>query len=74
MVKPLKAYVFRMIDGMWIDAGTNEVLADVLSSYGIIVDDRCQFARLYDYEQMVSFHYRADGGKIELSVWKIFAS
>lgn len=67
----LKEYVFHNWSGKWTDASTNEVLADVLAKYEIIVDDRTQFARLYDYERGVSFWYRAYSGKITLTLWEL---
>lgn len=58
-------------DGLWLDAYGN-LLADVLAKYEIIVDDRTQFARLYDYDRMIQFEYRAyPGGKITLILNRI---
>lgn len=73
MNKPLKFYSFRIIDGIWRDvAGTGDVLADVLSEYGILIDDRAQFCRLIDNERQLIIVYRAYGAlKIELTVNKM---
>ena len=72
MTKPIREYRFREIEGIWRDIrGDNEILADVLEQYSIIVDDRCQFARIYDYERHICFYYRVDGGLITLILWKI---
>lgn len=71
MVKPLQELIFREIGGIWQDAEGN-ILADILASYEIIVDDRTQFARLYDYERMICFFYRADARKVTLTLWRIF--
>ena len=69
-MKPLQETSFFLIQGIWQDAYGN-VLADFLSKYDIIVDDRCQFARLYDYERKICFFYRASAGKITLTLWRI---
>lgn len=73
MNKPLKFYSFRIIDGIWQDvAGSGDVLADVLSEYGIVIDDRAQFCRLIDLERQIIIVYRAYGVlKIELTVNKL---
>lgn len=71
MIKPLQDIIFRPVDGMWQDAEGN-IMADVLASYDIIVDDRTQFARLYDYERMLRIYYRASAGKVTLTIWRIF--
>lgn len=71
MIKPLQEITFRPVSGMWVDA-EGHVLADVLASYEIVVDDRCEFARLKDYERMIEFFYRANARKITLTCWRIF--
>ena len=70
MTQPLQEFKFFPIDGVWQDALGN-VLADVLREYDIIVDDRCQFARLHDYERMITFWYRSGAGKVTLTLWRI---
>lgn len=55
----------------WTDVNTGKVLADVLSEYDIVVDDRCEFARIKDYTRGISFWYRAHAYKITLTLWKI---
>ena len=71
MVKPLKEFIFRPMPNVWMDAGTCRILADVLAEYEIIVDDRTQFARIYDYERNILFYYRASAGKVQLTLWDI---
>lgn len=70
MVKPLQELVFHHIMGMW-QTPTGNILADVLAEYDIIVDDRTQFARIYDYERGILFYYRASAGKVTLTLWRI---
>lgn len=70
MVKPLQDIIFRQIDGIWQDAD-GCVLADFLANYEIIVDDRTQFARLYDYDRMLCIYYRATAGKVQITIWRI---
>lgn len=70
MVKPLQEIVFRPVDRVWMDA-EGHILADVLAYYDIVVDDRCQFARLYDYERMILFYYRASALRVTLTCWRI---
>lgn len=71
MTKPIREYIFRPMPEIWTDASTGKVLADVLQEYEIIVDDRTQFSRIYDYERMICFWYRAAANKITLTLWKI---
>lgn len=73
MTKPIKEYVFRPIDGQWKDvAGSGEILADVLTHFDILIDDRAQFVRLIDYERGCSFWYRAyNQAKITLTIWEL---
>lgn len=71
MAKPLKEMIFRCIEGIWQDASTQRVLADVLEEYDILVDDRCEFARIKDYARNVSIWYRASAGKVTLTIWKL---
>ena len=72
MIKPLQEVIFRPIDGIWRDA-EGCVLADLLADYDIIVDDRCQFARLYDYERRLIIYYRASAGKVTLTIWRMLS-
>ena len=63
--------VFRPVAGIWMDAN-GSVLADVLAEHGLTIDERTQFARLYDYETMQCFWYRAYGAyKITLTIYPI---
>lgn len=72
MTKPLNEYVFRCIDGMWRDCRQDAgVLADVLATWELDFDPRVEFARVKDYERGICFYYRANGGKITLTLWKI---
>ena len=73
MIKPLQDITFHQMGEMFMDA-EGHVLADVLSSYEIVVDDRCQFARLYDYERMICIYYRASARKVRLTIWRLLAS
>lgn len=71
MTKPIQEYIFRPMPDMWTDASSGKVLADVLQEYEIIVDDRTQFARIYDYERGICFWYRAAANKIVLTLYHI---
>lgn len=71
MEKPFREYIFRQIGRLWRDAASGRVLADVLAEYNIIVDDRTQFARLYDFSAGVKIYYRAAAGKVSLTIWEI---
>ena len=63
--------VFRPVAGIWSDA-EGHVLADVLAEYGLTIDERTRFARIYDYETMQCFWYRAYGAyKIMLTIYPI---
>lgn len=73
MQKPICEYRFHLVDGLWRDVkGEGAILADVLSLYDIIIDDRCKFARIYDYDRAICFWYRVDGGLITLTLWQIY--
>lgn len=71
MTKPLREMIFRDIDGIWRDCSTGAVLADVLSAWDMVVDDRAEFIRLRDYERNVSIWYRASAGKIKITIWSL---
>ena len=72
MRKPIHDYIFRPIDGQWIETKENAgVLADFLLERGILIDDRTAFARLYDYDEGLCYYYRATAGKIMITIWKI---
>lgn len=73
MVKPLKDYDFRLIGGVFRDIKyqEQELLTDVLTKYEIIVDDRTQFARLYDYEREIVIYYRSHGNVVTIKIWKM---
>ena len=74
MEKPLESYQFQPVDGVWVDVKGKEpvILADVLQYYDILMDDRTQFARLYDYVRHVVIWYRAYGAlKITIDVWQM---
>lgn len=70
MVKPLQDIAFFKMGDCWQDV-EGHILADFLSLYDIVVDDRCQFARLYDYERMICIYYRAFAGKVQITIWRI---
>lgn len=71
MRKPIREYHFRIIDGMWRDIDTAEILADVLLEHDLLIDDRTQFARMPDYDRGVNYWFRHWGGNITLTLWKI---
>lgn len=71
MTKPISEMIFREIGGKWTDASTGRVLADVFAEYDILIDDRCQFARLYDYSREICIYYRASAGKVTITIWSI---
>ena len=71
MKQPLKEFVFRPSPDLWVDAGTGRVLADVLAYYELLIDDRTQFARIYDYDAQLRFYYRATAGKVTLTIWEM---
>lgn len=73
MVKPLKDYDFRLIGGVFRDIKyqEQELLTDVLTKYDIIVDDRTQFARLYDYVRDIVIYYRSHGNVVTITIWKM---
>ena len=72
MQRPIVEYTFKQVDGKWVDIkGEGFLLADVLESYGIIVDERTEFLRLRDYSRMISFWYRDMGGKVTLTLWRM---
>lgn len=70
MIKPLQEIIFRPVDGIWQDA-EGHVLADVLTLYDLVIDDRAQFVRLYDYERMLKIYFRASAGKVMLTIWRL---
>ena len=70
MTKPLQDISFFLMGDRWQDVEGN-VLADFLANYEMIVDDRTQFARMYDYDRNVSIWYRASAGKIRITIWRI---
>lgn len=72
MSKPLHQYRFRQISGIWQDTAENVgTLADFLAARNLLIDDRTQFARIYDYQEGVCYWYRVGGGLITIDIWKI---
>lgn len=72
MNKPLHEYIFRPINGCWIETRENAgILADFLLERDLLIDERTQFARIYDYDERLCYHYRASAGKINITIWKI---
>lgn len=72
MSKPQQSFRFRQINGIWQETRENAgILADFLVTRNLLIDDRTQFARIYDYEEGVCYWYRVDGGLITIDVWKI---
>ena len=70
MIKPLQTFNFFLIEDMWKDVD-GHVLADVLAMYDLVIDERTQFARIYDYHRWILFYFRASAGKISLTLWRI---
>ena len=71
MVKPKLNLVFRLVDGLWQSA-EGMILAEFLAERGIVMDDRTQFARLYDYDVNECIYYRTYGSqKITITIWDI---
>lgn len=70
MRKPLQDISFFLMGKTWQDVN-GVVLADFLSLYDIVIDDRTQFARLYDYERMISIYIRAQAGKVQITIWRL---
>lgn len=72
MTKPLKTLIFRPINGIWTDTSANYgTLAVFLQEYGLLIDDRTQFARIYDYDEGICIYYRASAGKVSIEIWRI---
>ena len=72
MTKPLNEYIFRPIDGVWTDTKSGAgVLADFLSERSLLIDDRTQFARIYDYDAGILYLYRAGAAKISITLMKL---
>ena len=67
-MNPLQEIRFFPIEGIWQSAD-GVVLADFLREYDIIVDDRCEFFRLRDYERKISIWYRASAGRVQITIW-----
>lgn len=71
-MKPLKEIQFRPIEGIWQDvAGDSGTLAETLERLNIIIDDKTQFARIYDYENKICIFYRASAMLVKITIWKI---
>lgn len=71
-MKPLCEMIFRNVGGIWLNiAGDSAILADVLDTLGIIIDDRCEFARFKDTDKNISIWYRRTGGKITITLWQL---
>lgn len=69
-MNPFRIFIFRLIDGIWQDVNTGCTLAEVLGMYSISIDDRTQFARLYDYDEGWVCWYRAySAGKITMTFY-----
>ncbi len=72
MSKPLHSYQFRQIEGIWQDTRENAgILADFLAARNLMIDDRTQFARIYDYDAGWCIFYRAQAGLVEVQEWKL---
>lgn len=72
MTKPIAEHIFRPINDIWTDVkGNAGTLADYLSERDLLVDDRTQFARIYDYAANICYYYRASAGKVSIVEWRI---
>lgn len=72
MTKPLNEYVFRPIEDKWVDVKNNAgLLADFLGARSLLVDDRTQFARIYDYDAGILYYYRAGAGSVRITLWAL---
>lgn len=73
MVQPLKTYVFRPINDVWVDVkGDGELLADILLRYDLVIDDKCEFARFKVLEYNLEIWYRVRGAMcISIDVWEL---
>ena len=72
MTKPLKTLIFRPINGIWTETRENAgTLADFLAAYSLVIDDRMQFGRFYDYDAGYCIYYRASAGKVSIEFWGI---
>lgn len=69
-----KMIIFRPIQGVWQDvAGESGTLADTLKRFEIIVDDKLQYGRFYQYEKntVTEIRYRVENTeKITITIWK----
>ena len=73
MSKPLHTYVFRPVNGIWTDTRENVgTLADFLAARNLLIDDRTQFARIYDYDAGWCIFYRAQAGMVEVEEWNLY--
>lgn len=72
MAKPIQTLIFRPINGIWTDTRENAgILADFLAANNLLIDDRTQFARIYDYDEGIEYLYRASADKVEVEMWAI---
>lgn len=65
--------IFILANGIWKDvAGDSGTLAEFLSEYDLLIDDRTQFARIYDYENNICIFYKVVNAiKIQIDIWQI---
>lgn len=72
MTKPIAEHIFRLVNGIWTDVkGNAGTLADYLGERDLLVDDKTQFARIYDYAANICYYYRANGGAVKIVEWRI---
>lgn len=72
MAKPIQKLIFRQVNGIWTDTRENAgVLADFLAANNLLIDDRTQFARIYDYDERIEYIYRASAGMVDIEMWAI---
>lgn len=74
-MKPQEEMIFKSVNGLWVRVDSHDpkpgTLAETLQELNIIIDDKCQFARLYDYDNNICIYYRAHAKKITITIWKI---
>lgn len=72
MNKPIKKIIFQPMQGIWQDdASDSGTLAETLQRLGIIIDDRTQFARLYDYEKGIQINVHIGARNTYIEIWQL---
>lgn len=72
MHNPEEKKIFKQVEGIWRNiTGDSATLAETFERLGIIIDDKCEFARFRDYENNRYIIYRAALGEITIAIWKL---